>query len=194
MFSTDVLNKAAKVGAQEVSDAFSKLSGQKVKVSTAVAEIVSYEFIMDSLSKNNDESVVSYAQLIEGVEGAAILTIAREETFMLVDLLNNKEVGTTGILMDIDRSAVKETLNILSNSYLNALSKMTGEKLIIGAPYLILASHIGEIVNKLKKKIELKSKQMLLFKTTLNIVEHEIQAELHIIFDPDLVKEIKTIK
>lgn len=194
MFSSEVLKKAAEIGSTEVSDAFSKLSGKKVDVTAAVAEIVSYEFIMDSLHKNSDESVVSYAQLIEGVEGAAILTIAREETFMLVDLLNKKEVGTTGILMDIDRSAVKETLNILSNSYLNALSKMTGEKLIIGTPYLILASHIGEIVNKLKNKIETKNQQMLLFKTTLNIVEHQIKAELHIIFDQDLVKEIKTIK
>lgn len=194
MFSREILKEAAKAGAHEVSSAFSKLSGKKVNVATAAAEVVSYDFIANSLGETDSKSIITYAQVIEGVDGVVILTIGREDTLVLVDLLNQQEVGTTGILMDLDRSAVKETLNILSNSYLNALAKITGKTLMIGLPYLMPASHVGEIFRKFKNRSVEKNGEMLLFKTILEITEYKIGVQLHIIFDKELVKEIKAIK
>ena len=130
--------------------------------------------------------------MIEGVAGAAILAIRREETLILIDLLNKQEVGSTGIIMDVDRSAVKETLNILSNTYLNALSKITEEKFIIGAPYLMTAAHVGQIINKLYKEKTSVDSEVVLFKTVLEIVIHKIMAELFIVFDESLVNLIKS--
>lgn len=194
MFTKEVLREAAVAGSNEVSYAFGKLAGSNVEVKTAVAEIVSYEFIENELSSEKGGSIITYAQLIEGVAGAALLTITREDTLILVDLLNRQEIGTTGILMDLDRSAIKETLNILSNSYLNALSKITGKKLIIGAPYLMPISHLEEIFKKLRKQISGGKNDLLLFKTELEITDRKIKAQLHVIFDEVLVKEIKSIK
>lgn len=194
MFTKEVLREAAVAGSKEVSYAFGKLAGSNVEVKTAVAEIVSYEFIENELSSEKGGSIITYAQLIEGVAGAALLTITREDTLILVDLLNRQEIGTTGILMDLDRSAIKETLNILSNSYLNALSKITGKKLIIGAPYLMPISHLEEIFKKLRKQISGGKNDLLLFKTELEITDRKIKAQLHVIFDEVLVKEIKSIK
>lgn len=194
MFSKEILKKAADLGSQEVSFAFSKLSGKNVKVTTSVADIVSYDYITSRLNKSDVQSIITYAQVIEGITGAAILTISREDTLVLVDVLNKKEIGSTGILLDIDRSAVKETLNILSNSYINALTKITNEKMLIGTPHLMPVSHIDEIFKKLKQKTAANNEQMLLFTTALEITEYKINAELHIIFDNDLAQEIKDIK
>jgi chemotaxis protein CheY-P-specific phosphatase CheC len=191
MFSKEVLQKAADAGSQEVSKAFGKLSGKEVEVATSVAEVVSYDFIAESLHSDDAQTLITYAQVIQGSVGAAILTISRESALVLVDLLTQKEVGSTGILMDLDRSAVKETLNILSNAYLNALAKITNTELIIGSPYLMPASHVYEIFKKLNKKMTSKEEQMLLFKTVLEITEYKINVQLHIVFDEQLALAIK---
>ena len=189
-FSKEVLQKVSEVGSKEVSQAFTKLSGEPVEVKASAAELVSYDFISEGLQPGASGSIITYAQLIEGAEGVSLLTIPREETLALVDLLNKQEVGTTGVLMDFDRSAVKETLNILSNSYLNSLSKMIDTKIIIGAPYMMTASHIDELVGQLKTK-QKKEDQAVVFKTSLEITKHKIKAQLYLIFNDDVVQLVK---
>jgi chemotaxis protein CheY-P-specific phosphatase CheC len=189
-----ILQKAADAGSKEVSKAFSKLSGEDVKVTASVAELVSYQFIGDSLQPGNDKAIVTYAQMIGDTEGASILTIPREQTLMLIDLLNKEEVGTTGVLMNIDRSAVKETLNILSNSYLTALSKLSGTKLIIGAPYMMTANNVNSIVDKIKNKGVEDEDSAVVLKTSLEIAKHKVHAQLYIIFNKEFVQLIKDNK
>ncbi|PLX28373.1 hypothetical protein C0581_02490 [Candidatus Parcubacteria bacterium] len=189
-FSKEILQKVSEIGSKEVSQSFTKLSGEPVEVKASAAELVSYDFISEGLQPTVSGSIITYAQLIEGAEGVSLLTIPREETLALVDLLNKQEVGTTGVLMDFDRSAVKETLNILSNSYLNALSKMTNTKIIIGAPYMMTSSHIDGLVNQLKDK-QKKEDHAVVFKTSLEITKHKIKAQLYLIFNEDVVQLVK---
>ena len=186
-FSKEILQKVVDIGSKGVSDAFSKLSGEKVEVTTSAAELISYKSIGEGLLPTEKASIVSYAQLIDGVEGASILSIPREDTLILVDLLNKKEVGTTGILMDFDRSAIKETLNILSNSYLNALTKLADRNLVIGAPYMMTAKNITNVL----KKIGNGDEKALVFTTALKIASYKINAQLFLIFDQEFVSLIK---
>ena len=130
--------------------------------------------------------------MISGVSGVSFLVMTREEALSFVDLLNKKTVGTTGVLMDIDRSAIKETLNILSNTYLNALSKVAHIGLLIGAPYLITANRLENVLTKLADKQG--HEEIIMFKTVLNIAKHNINAQLYVIFNQDLVESVKNIK
>jgi chemotaxis protein CheY-P-specific phosphatase CheC len=189
-FSKEVLQKVVDIGSKGVSDAFSKLSGEKVEVTTSAAELLSYKSIGEGLLPTEKASIVSYAQLIDGVEGASILSIPREDTLILVDLLNKKEVGTTGILMDFDRSAIKETLNILSNSYLNALTKIADRSLIIGAPYMMTAKNVSNVIEKIGDGEE----KAIVFTTVLKIASYKINAQLFLIFDQEFVDLIKVNK
>ena len=169
------------------------MSGESVEVKTSAAELVSYDFITENLQSSQGGSVITYAQVIEGVEGVSFLTIPREETLALVDLLNKKEIGTTGVLMDLDRSAVKETLNILSNSYLNALSKKIDIDITIGAPYMMTAGHIDGLIGELKQKTT-EGSDVVVFKTVLEITKHKIKAQLYLIFNQDVVQLVKANK
>jgi chemotaxis protein CheY-P-specific phosphatase CheC len=192
--SKELLQKVAELGGQEVSVAFSKLSKEEVIVETAVAELVSYDIITDSLTEIENQSVITYAQTIEGVDGASLLSMSRESALSLVDLLNQKEVGSTGVLMDVDRSAVKETLNILSNSYLNYLSKNIDTKIMFGEPYMMTSKNVSNVIDHLKKKDISEDDSIFDFRTTLIINKHKIKAQLYVFFNKNIVELINNNK
>jgi chemotaxis protein CheY-P-specific phosphatase CheC len=192
-FSKEVLQDAADQGSNSVAKAFTKLSGEKVSVTASAAELVSYKYITENLhSSHKNASFITYAQMISGTTGVSILVIPREETLALVDLLSNQEIGSTGVLKDLDRSAVKETLNILSNSYLTALSKISSMELIIGAPYMMTGKNLENLVGKVKDKAVDEEENTLVFKTSLEIDKHKITAQLYLIFNEKFVDLIKT--
>lgn len=190
--SKELLQQVATKGSEEVSRVFSKLSKEEVTVETSVAEVVSYNFIVDELNVIDKHTIITYAQVIGGVDGVALLSLPREAALSLVDVLNQQEVGTTGILLDVDRSAVKETLNILSNSFLNFLAKSANINLMFGEPYMMTVNNISNVVEHLKGKNVDEADSVLDFKTTLNIAKHKIKAQLFILFNKSLAESIKS--
>ena len=190
-FTQEQLEKAAESGSAKVADAFSKLSRSRVSVSVSRADAVPLQESLKRLNTPKEHSIVVYAQLLEGVPGASILVLSRENALVLVDLLNQQQPGTTGVLKDIDRSAIKETLNILSNSYMNAISESTNMSIGLGVPGMISPTRFEEILEDLIEKDAGQDDVAILFNTTLTITEHEVQADFSLLFNERLATLIK---
>jgi len=185
-FTQEQLDKAAAAGSAKVADAFSKLSRSTVNVSVSKAETVPLQESLKRLNSPKEHSIVVYAQLLSGVPGASILVLSRENALVLVDLLNQQQPGTTGVLKDIDRSAIKETLNILSNSYMTAISESTNMNIGLGVPGMISPTRFEEILADLIAKDAGVDDIAVLFETTLTITKHEVQAEFSLLFNERL--------
>jgi chemotaxis protein CheY-P-specific phosphatase CheC len=192
-FDKKTLISAAEAGSKESSKAFSKLSGEQVTVSFSEVEFVSFEEISDKVAKDEASPIIAYVQLIKEISGVSILSITREQALIFVDLLNKKPVGSTGVLMDIDRSAIKETLNILSNSFLNALSKKASIKMITSDPHIVPSKDLSYVFSKAKEKANSKDEKVVLFKTALVIAKYKIKAELYLIFNGKLLELFEVI-
>lgn len=190
-FEKEVLQKAASNGSLKVAEAFSKFSGSEVRADVSKVETVSLQKSLDLIKSPSGQMVVVYAQLLSGLPGASILMLSQKDAAALVDLLNHQPVGTTMILKDIDRSAIKETLNILSNSYMTALAESAHLKLGLGVPNMITSSRLNDIVDDLIKKGAKEGDDAVVFDSTLTITEHKIKADLYILFNEDLVELIK---
>ncbi len=190
--SSEVLKEAAQAGSQEASIAFSKLAGGKVVVKTAVVEVLSHEFITTKIKSEGPETILACTQGIEGVKGVSILMIPRKAAFTLVDLLNHQAAGTTSCLKDLERSAIKETLNILSNAYLNALAQKIGKKLMMGSPYLMTAEHTNHLLHKIQE-YDFSVPEMIMFETSLLLAQHQVEVSLFIIFDQEFADYVQNI-
>ncbi|MEK7453112.1 MAG: hypothetical protein AAB614_02645 [Patescibacteria group bacterium] len=191
-FKKEILQKAADEGSAKVAEAFSKFSNSSVEVSVSKVETISLRKSIDRIKPPADHAVVVYAQLLLGASGASLLTLSREDALVLVDLLNQQPVGTTGILKDIDRSAIKETLNILSNYYVTALAESSMIKLVLGVPNMITSARLGSILDTLMDKLTNETDSAVIFETTLVITNHKVKANLYLIFNEklfDLIKE-----
>ena len=186
-FTEKILEKASIEGSAKVAEAFSKLSSSKVEVSVSQVEKMPLLASLDKINIPEGQAVAVYAQLMSGLAGAAILMMSREDALALVDLLNQQPVGTTGILKDIDRSAIKETLNILSNSYITALAESADVKIRIDVPYMISPDRLKGIISFLLNQQTIKDDSAIIFETTLFITQHKVKASLYLLFSKKLV-------
>ena len=190
-FEQEILQKAADSGSKKVSEAFSKLSGSPAQAEISKVEIVPLAQAAERIKRPDGQAVVTYGQLLSGVSGVSLLILSREDSLVLVDLLNQQPIGTTGILKDIDRSAIKETLNILSNSYLTALSETAGIDLGLGVPNMVTVERMKDIVENLISKKAGDNDSAVIFETVLVITEHKIKASLYLLFNKDIFEIMK---
>ncbi len=187
-FKIEVLQKAAKAGSKEVAKTFSKLSKSKVKVPVSKVKIIPLKKSLNQIKTPKNHSIVVCGQLLSGIPGASMLIMTREHALTLVDLLNHQSVGTTGILKDIDRSAIKETFNILSNSYMAALAKNANIDIGLGVPSLITSERLNEIAKNLIEKNGRKDDKGIIFEADMIITEYKIVTKLYIILNEKLIK------
>jgi len=190
-FSKEILEKVARAGAAKVSDSFSKLSKQPVKVTVSDVEVTSLREIGQRIEPERGETVIAYTQMIEGVKGASLLTMNREQALNFVDLLNERKPGSTGILMDLDRSAIKETLNILSNSFITTLSEMTDSDLMIGAPHML---PVTSLEKSIQRALEQTTGEAVVFKTVMEISGFKIATEHYVVFSEKFAELINKLK
>ena len=189
-FRKEILQEAAREGSEKVARAFSKLSGSSVEVNVSNVETLSLKESIDRIKLPEEHAIVAYAQLLSGITGASILILSREDALTLVDLLNGQPIGTTGILKEIDRSAIKETLNILSNSYITALSRSANLELGLGVPNMISSVRLRDITSRLLEKGAGESETAIVFETTLIITQHKVKTDLYLLFNEKMVELI----
>jgi chemotaxis protein CheC len=185
------LKTAADIGSKKVAEAFTRLAGSPVMVTVSKIDTVPIKEALVRINPPQGQVIVVYAQLLSGVKGTSLLTLERESALKLVDLLNQQPVGTTGILKDIDRSAIKETLNILSNSYMNALAKEAGIELGLAVPRMITSGRLTDVVGEMMTRdLSTEDDQVVIFETTLTITAYKIDTKLFILFNEDFSGKI----
>lgn len=186
-YSSEVLSEAAKEGSANVSLALSKLAQKEVLVGVSQIETIPISETLERIKPEEEHSVVVYAQITTGIPGISLMTISREDALKLVDILTQQPIGSSGILKDIDRSAIKEMLNILSNSYITALAKKSQTTLGVGIPNIITSERLDQIISSYLQSKQFDSENVVLFKTILEVNPLKIKTSLYFIFDEKLV-------
>jgi chemotaxis protein CheY-P-specific phosphatase CheC len=189
-FKKETLDRVGEVGSKKVAEAFTILAKVPVTVKTSRAETIPLSEAEQYLLPKTDHAVVVYSQVLAGlpIHGVSFLTLDRGDALTLVDILNQQAIGTTAILKDIDRSAIKETLNILSNAYLNALAEIAEVELGLGAPIMITSSRLKDIVEMSMKKQAEANDTAVVFETTLATEDLSVKANLFLLFSEELYK------
>ena len=113
-----------------------------------------------------------------------VFTVAKSMAIVLCDIVMGQPRGTTKALNDLEQSAMKEVGSIISASYLNAVSRMTGLGLVISVP----TCSIGEVKLLNRMLIEKNgqaqdSRQIICIET--EFMENTIKIKGYLIFIPD---------
>ncbi|MFH1089102.1 MAG: hypothetical protein V1716_01610 [Candidatus Uhrbacteria bacterium] len=194
--TTQILEEAASAGSQKVAEAMTTLVGSVVDVATSKVEQVPFKEALEMLSGGGDYAVVVYSTVDSPAfqPGVAILTMSRIDSLSLIDVLNKKPSGTTSLMKDVDRSAIKETLNILSNSYINELSKFSETEIRVEAPNMITVIRLQKLLETAFAWGNGHFKDLaIVFETTLTVTEHKIKVGLFLLFHEEFTKLIKSV-
>ena len=159
----DGLREIGNIGAGNATTALSQMLNQKMDMSVPKVALVPFNEISDVMG-SEDQTVVGIMLGFEGdVEGMMMFLFDTKSAHHLVNtlMMRDKEDGVEegAEFSDMDMSALNEIGNIVSGSYLTAISKLTNLKMIstvpemtidmIGALLSVPASEFGKYGDKL---------------------------------------------
>jgi len=124
------------IGANNAAQALTKMIGTVVSVMTVGAKMLPIEKLAETIGSPEDVVTTVTLSLYGDVSGSTALVIPQDSAFKLADLLSKKPIGTTTKLDEMDKSALKETANIVAGTFLGAISNYVRLNMIEGVPSL----------------------------------------------------------
>lgn len=138
----DALREMGNIGTGHAATALSKLLNDTVMLEVPRVHLMPMDEIASRPSGGNGDPVmVGLFQKIYGkVTGSIMITLPRESAFKLVDIMASRSKGATKLLGSMEVSILEEVGNILTGSYLTALSNLTGLVLLPSVPTAVVDS------------------------------------------------------
>ncbi|WP_152656374.1 chemotaxis protein CheC [Oceanobacillus sp. CFH 90083] len=140
-FQKDILKEIGNIGAGNAATSLSQLLGSKIDMMVPNVEIADFNEVID-LVGGPEQPIVGLMFQVEGeITGVmAIVVDVEEAEYFVQKLTHNKDFQlseqTNGAELEIAMSALSEIGNILTGSYLSALSDFTGMNLQPSIPHL----------------------------------------------------------
>jgi chemotaxis protein CheC len=118
----EALEKMANSGAKNASSSLSQLINQSVEMRTLAVRTLRVEKIPEIIGLPEDIVTTIIMEVRGDVNGNMMLIYPQQSAINVADFLAKRELGTTSQLSELDKSALKESGNIISGAFLSAIS------------------------------------------------------------------------
>jgi len=187
----DALKEIGNVGAGNAATALAQMINSKVDMSVPKVNILPFADVA-SLFGGADMHVVGIYLQVSGTAPANILFILNiEQALLLVDMLMGRTPGQTKYedITDMDMSAMMELGNIISATYLNALSMFTQIQFIPSVPALGM-DMAGALLNAILAQFGEVADHVLVLETEFKKDDREIVGEFLLLPEPGSLNTI----
>jgi len=130
----EALEKMSHDGAKNASESLSKLIDQKVEVKALAVRAVPIEKITELIGSPEDIVTTVIMEVTGEVAGSIMLIYPQQSAINVADFLSKRTLGTTTQLDELDKSALKESGNIISGSFLSAISNYLNINMVESIP------------------------------------------------------------
>lgn len=180
----DFLEEMASIGACNASTLLSKLIGKEVNTTVSTFVMVSPKNISKIVNASKRLVVVQYASIGGELGGNVLLVFPRESALSMVDLLQERDPGTTEWLSEEEQNILKRVSRALVICYLDAIKGFLN--ITLQPSELRIFSTFGEtIIDLIDLALKKKTKQVFYLNTKLS-VKPDIQGEFNFMLDESL--------
>ncbi|MCK4257524.1 MAG: chemotaxis protein CheC [Halanaerobiales bacterium] len=174
----DALREIGNIGAGNAVTAFAQLLNKKIDMTVPKVNVIDLMEVPD-LFGGADVLVVGISIRVLGdMQGHMLYLLQRESASKLINVLGLGNVEEE--FTDMEISALQEIVNILSGSYLNAFSQMTGFKMIQSVPSYAM-DMAGAILGTFMVEFGQIGDHALLVETQFEIDKEEIFGDFFLI-------------
>ena len=132
----DVLKELGNIGAGHATTALSQMLDMRIDMRVPNVHLLDFKALPSAISAE-DEAIVGIFLLVESdIAGSMMFVLQVSSAHYLVNRLMGREEDYDGDFDEMDISALKEIGNIITGSYLNAISELTSMKIAASVPYL----------------------------------------------------------
>lgn len=132
----DALKEVANIGAGHAATALSQLTGRRIMINVPNISICEIEEAPGAIGDPDAVVAAILMHVLGDLTGRSLSLFPRDGALMLTDMLLNRDAGATKVFGELEQSSLKETANILTGAYMNALSDFLGLMLIPSVPSL----------------------------------------------------------
>lgn len=132
----DLLKELGNIGAGNATTALAQMLNKKLDMQVPRVDLVGFDKLPSVICGEEELVVGIYLMLSDDVDGSMMFLMPEDSAHSLVDQLMGRPQGSKEPFSEMDFSALQEIGNIITGSYLSALSSLT--RLTIGAsvPYI----------------------------------------------------------
>jgi chemotaxis protein CheC len=153
-FSTEGINELKKMateGAEGASKSLSTLINQKVSINAVTVRATPVSKISKLIAEPNAKTVTIRMGLSGDVFGVIMLIYPEQSALNINDILKHEKLGETHDLNSVDDSALAETGNIVSGSFLTSISNYLKINMLESVPTIVK----GSLENTVKDAVKL---------------------------------------
>lgn len=137
----DALREIGNIGAGNAATAMSKLINKKIGMQVPSVNIVSYDEMMEMIGGPEELIVAICFRILGNAPGTVYFILSiKEAEYLVSQITNNEELNSfnNDPIDDLAVSVLQEVGNILTGSYLSALSDLTNINMMPSIPHLIV--------------------------------------------------------
>jgi len=188
----DALKEFVNVGTGHSATALSKLIDKKVDVSVPELSIVPIGKVPERLGGAETQIVGLYFKIIGDITGSVLLFFPLQTASSLTALLTaGMKPDNPAEYEELERSAMMELGNILTNSYINALAQMLDSKIFISIPFYS-SDILGAVIDLLLIEIAEVADFALLMETVVESPDTKLSGNFIIFPDAPSLEKILT--
>ncbi len=137
-FHLDILKEIGNIGAGNAATALAKLLDKKVDMKVPQIKIMGFSDVNEVLGGAETPVVGILLEVLGDITGYILFVLEQDAANFLVNILMGNPINQEMEYNEITLSALKEVGNILTGSYLSALSNLTGLRIMPDVPALAI--------------------------------------------------------
>lgn len=134
----DVLKEIGNIGAGNATTAISNMLNLRVDMDVPKVELLTFQELPAAISAEEETIAGIYLEVESDISGSMMFLLKMDSAHYLVNRLMGRPDDYDEEFNEMDLSALKEIGNIISGSYLSALSAMTNMCITSSVPYLAI--------------------------------------------------------
>jgi chemotaxis protein CheC len=178
----DILQEVGNIGIGNAATALAEFLNTKVNVTVPRASLVPVEEVLDHIG-GVEEIVAAVLLRVEGdLSGTVLFVFSEGSVLKLISQLLGQPIGSLEEIGGMGESVLMEVGNILTGSFLNAISMMSNLTIIPAVP-LFTFDMLGSIISSSLLGTGMMEDQVLLIETKLAQEGDEVTGNLLFFFD-----------
>jgi len=130
----DVLREVGNIGAGNAVSALAKMINKRVEMGVPKAKILEFKMISEILGEPEELVVGILLGMSGDITGSILFIIDNNSARLLVNMLFGNKEKKDGNFDEMEMSAIKELGNIMTGSYVAALSMLTNLRIMCSIP------------------------------------------------------------
>lgn len=182
----DVMKELANIGGGNAATSISYLINKPVRMSVPTVDILHYEDIFSTIMEEDTMVNAVLMKMLGDARGYFLFVVSQKSAIQLINMMVPDNLTLNE---EVRISALKELVNILVSSYVNALTKIVPSNLITTVPQFTI-DMFGAILSSLYMEAEQYDENILIVKNEFYYEDDKMEGSLYLVPEPGVIEAL----